>query len=93
MICDTLQNHIFLNTLCRRLLICNRIACTAMEKSVIPSCGTVSDIMTLNQQSPKTSQRTVARCSGSRNAASDDDDIELVVIFTGHYIILFLLFY
>ena len=85
MVCNLLENHVFLDALCSRLLISYCISGSTMEKTMISSGSSVSDVMTLYKKDFQSSQRAVSRSSGSGNTSSDDYDIKFVLFHSGHF--------
>ena len=78
------QRHVFLNTFLGRLAIRHGIACSAMQQTVVASCGSIGEVILLDEQHAQASHRAVSCCAGSCNAAADDDDIILLFLVSIH---------
>ena len=85
MTCDFTQNHVFLNTLCSRFLVCHSIACSTVQQTVVTARGTLSKVKTLDKQHTQPTHSAVASSTRASDAATDYDDIILVFQFHIHY--------
>ena len=80
---DLAQRHVLADTLHGRLVVRHGIPRTAVQQSVVTARGARRYVGTFEQQHLEAAQRAVARGTGTRSAAADDDYIIRVVHIAG----------
>jgi hypothetical protein len=55
-----------------------------VEQAVVPSRRTGGDVVTLDKENVQSPEGAVAGRSRSSNSASDDDDVEFVILSVTH---------